>query len=59
MARLLDPKKNGRWPFEYTPSAETDLRYLRSKFKRIQRQQKANATERAAKVAPLKRRNTS
>ena len=56
MARLLDPKKNGRWPFEYVPSAETDLR---SKFRRIQREQKANATERAAKVAPLKRRNTS
>lgn len=45
MAKLLDPKKNGRYPFQYRKAAETDVRKT---FERARREQQKKAEEAAA-----------
>ena len=43
MARLFDPKKDGKYPFEYRDSSSTDVRLTwaraREKKKEIEREQ--------------------
>lgn len=36
MARLLDPKHNGKYPFVYTPAEKTDIRI---RFRRVKAEQ--------------------
>lgn len=40
MKSILDPKVNGKYPFEYTPAAHTDIS---ATFERLRRKAKAKA----------------
>ena len=53
MARLLDPKKNGAFPFEYRSSAATDVRKT---FERIREQQRKDLEWRVKNAIELKRK---
>lgn len=60
MSRLLDPKKNGRYPFKYRPAARTNLAArFRLELRRLRRERLDNATERAEKVSSLPRRKVA
>jgi len=49
MSRLLDPKKNGTFPFEYRNSANTDVRVT------WERAKKEQAAAQLRKVVALKK----
>jgi hypothetical protein len=63
MSRLLDPKKDGRWPFQWTKPEHTDvgkyLRQHRREQKAAEQQQAANEQEAQRVVAPLPKRSKS
>ena len=53
MARLLDPKKNGVFPFEYRNSSSTDLKET---FEKARRKQKEEAAWRLKNAIELRRK---
>ena len=53
MARLLDPKKNGQYPFQYRSSAATDVRLT---WEAARKQMEANAKEKEAKVTSMRKK---
>lgn len=53
MSRILSKS------FKYTPVSEQGPDYLRRKFARLIAEQKANAKEAQAKVAPIKKTRTA
>jgi hypothetical protein len=59
MSRCLDPKKNGRYPFAYTPSAATDVRKtIARELRRLaaaKEAREASQAEAQTKVKPIKK----
>lgn len=53
MAKLLDKKINGKWPYAYVPAAQTDLR---KRFTDERKRLAALAEEGDGKVTQIKRK---
>ena len=45
MSRLLDPKKNGQFPFSYRPAASTDVRLTFEAARKRMEEEKAKTEQ--------------
>ena len=53
MSRLLDPKRDGKYPFDYTPSAQTDLAKTFARVRKEQREAQPTAQPKVTAITPI------